>query len=709
MSIRNGIMLSLSLMAALAALLVPAALSEAADDREPDDTYYRYTIKFSSTSTDWLYLRWDFGDGTVLDGRWEAYREAAESGGELPEGVAEGFSAYSALLEAEGGSITNPVHTYSEKGLYDWSIESFNPRGYVIDGMAYDGIFVTDFTGYDGGLLSGSEEESVRGSYSKATYLMAVMGYPVITFDTDGGPAVEPVTVENTDVYASAVKPEDPVWEGHDFEGWYTDQARTNLYSWSSRVTAPMTLYAKWSDMPTYDHVVTYVYGSTAIKTQTVTTWSEMPATAALEPPAELSRLYYTLGGWEMDGTVYHAGDVVDIPVTGLTMKAYWIENTLTFEPLGIVQAYQGHTGSFRVQAAADIGSPSISYSLRNVPSSIDASVSGQEVTFTGSEVGTWVVTVVASAANYFDASTTVTMAIQPEPLYDHTIVYMDDDEVVHTQTDRNTVAGLWPTHVDQPELESRPCYAFVGWEDSDGAVYVQGSEINVPAGEKVLTAKWQEKVLSISDVGEVSALVGKTSVVNPEVTSNPAGARIGLSVSSIPAGLTVVVDGGSVRVTPTAPGDYTFVLSVFAEDYHGSSQDIAVKAVSPAYRSIVYMDGGKEIAVQDVTGPPGAVSVAIVSGIESKKLAGWSTSEGGAVELHEGDEVSVPAGGLVLYAVWEKPFDWLPWVVMAIGVVCCVLGLYIGRWDLVIVGAVAVVLGLVDVLGVFNTFWWWE
>ena len=42
------------------------------------------------------------------------------------------------------------------------------------------------------------------------------------------------------------VKPSDPTREGYVFAGWYTDEACTKAYDFSSPVTTDMTLYAKW-------------------------------------------------------------------------------------------------------------------------------------------------------------------------------------------------------------------------------------------------------------------------------------------------------------------------------------------------------------------------------------------------------------------------------------------------------------------------------
>ena len=67
-----------------------------------------------------------------------------------------------------------------------------------------------------------------------------------VTFDTNGGSAVEPVKVMNGKTVA---KPADPTREGYAFLGWYADSAYTTAFSFGAApVTANTTVYARWSE-----------------------------------------------------------------------------------------------------------------------------------------------------------------------------------------------------------------------------------------------------------------------------------------------------------------------------------------------------------------------------------------------------------------------------------------------------------------------------
>lgn len=64
-----------------------------------------------------------------------------------------------------------------------------------------------------------------------------------IEFDTDGGSYVEPIKA----MHSETVSAEDPVKEGYEFTGWYTDRDCTQKWNMSSdTVSGSMKLYAGW-------------------------------------------------------------------------------------------------------------------------------------------------------------------------------------------------------------------------------------------------------------------------------------------------------------------------------------------------------------------------------------------------------------------------------------------------------------------------------
>ena len=66
-----------------------------------------------------------------------------------------------------------------------------------------------------------------------------------VAFNSNGGSACDTKFVATAD--GKLVKPADPTRDGYAFGGWYTDEACTQAYDFSTPVTADLTLYAKWT------------------------------------------------------------------------------------------------------------------------------------------------------------------------------------------------------------------------------------------------------------------------------------------------------------------------------------------------------------------------------------------------------------------------------------------------------------------------------
>ena len=68
----------------------------------------------------------------------------------------------------------------------------------------------------------------------------------VVTFDSQGGSAVKQQTVEKDGL---VTKPADPVREGYDFAGWYSEPGCVNAWDfYADKVEQDITLYAKWGE-----------------------------------------------------------------------------------------------------------------------------------------------------------------------------------------------------------------------------------------------------------------------------------------------------------------------------------------------------------------------------------------------------------------------------------------------------------------------------
>ena len=67
-----------------------------------------------------------------------------------------------------------------------------------------------------------------------------------IVFDTNGGSIVSEQGVTGGD---KIIEPGDPTKFGYEFDGWYTDEECTQIWTFETdTVTGNLTLYAKWKD-----------------------------------------------------------------------------------------------------------------------------------------------------------------------------------------------------------------------------------------------------------------------------------------------------------------------------------------------------------------------------------------------------------------------------------------------------------------------------
>lgn len=362
-SVRQKNTVLVAVMALLLTAFTPfLILSDGADAGESgsDLSIYRYTPKLTVTTDDPAsveYIVWDFGDGTVLDGRWEYYIKQQNEGVGLSEEIVAGIDAYKQLLEENGNSLWVTTHTYANKGTYTVTAVAINALGYVPEGgNPYDGSFYVDETGFDGGLfyassmdvtspsdsdLNDSDFKAVAGSWCRVLYTVDILGYPTITFDSNGGSSVDSVTVENTSEYVVASKPSDPVREGHQFLGWFTDEECTHAYDWDLRVEAPMTLYAGWisATEPVYDHIITFMDGDAVLGTQNLK--NDVNGSVSITVSQDVpSKEGYTFKGWsDVKGSPvvkYQNGSVVSVSVAGCTLYAIWEKDPVPVDDVTI-------------------------------------------------------------------------------------------------------------------------------------------------------------------------------------------------------------------------------------------------------------------------------------------------------------------------------------------------------------------------------------
>lgn len=87
-----------------------------------------------------------------------------------------------------------------------------------------------------------------------------------VTFKSDENTVINTVTVKEGN---SVGEPENPVKDGYQFDGWYTDVNCTDKYDFNTVVSADLTLYAKWLAKYTVSFDTD---GGSTVESQTVVT-----------------------------------------------------------------------------------------------------------------------------------------------------------------------------------------------------------------------------------------------------------------------------------------------------------------------------------------------------------------------------------------------------------------------------------------------------
>ena len=194
--------------------------------------------------------------------------------------------------------------------LYDGTNSASNPTSYTIE----DEITLSAPTkgGYSfGGWFTDSAFENridkiALGSTGNMTLYAKWYYTGTVSFVTNGGSAIEPITQEYGTVL---VAPEDPVREHYIFAGWYSDEALQNEYVFSTMPDIDFTLYAKWEAV---EYSITYVLngGENGLNPDVYTVESAFDF-------AEATKTGYTFVAW------YTLPDFTSAPVSSIVAGTF--------------------------------------------------------------------------------------------------------------------------------------------------------------------------------------------------------------------------------------------------------------------------------------------------------------------------------------------------------------------------------------------------
>ncbi|MGM9969749.1 MAG: InlB B-repeat-containing protein [Anaeroplasma sp.] len=129
-----------------------------------------------------------------------------------------------------------------EDGEKIQTIPNLTKTGYKFAGWYLDEEFTLSFDITNDVVTS---EITLYAKWEKEEY--------TIVFNTLGGNTINSVKVKYQD---TLTQPANPTKLGYIFDGWYTDNACTNVYDFDAQVTSGFTLYAKWREKSKYDELL---------------------------------------------------------------------------------------------------------------------------------------------------------------------------------------------------------------------------------------------------------------------------------------------------------------------------------------------------------------------------------------------------------------------------------------------------------------------
>ena len=335
---------------------------------------------------------------------------------------------------------------------------------------------------------------------SSTIYAKWTINNYTVSFESNGGTAVGSQVVAYNGL---ATAPTAPTRTGYTFEGWYSDSDLITAFSFTTVITADLTLYAKWT---INSYTVSFnSNGGTAVTSQVVAYGST--ATAPTAP----TRTGYTFAGWYSDSDLISAFSFTTPITTDLTLYAKWTINSYL---LSVTRVGDGLVTS--TPAGIDCGATcGASYDYNQLVTLTAAATVGSTFTgWTGACTGTGSCVVTMDAAKAVTATFT---------LNNYTVSF---DSNGGTAVGSQVVAynGL----ATAPPDPTRTGHTFAGWySDSDlSSAFSFSTAITT---NLTLYAKWTINNYTVSFDSNGGSSVGNQVVAyNGLATAPPAPTRTG-------------------------------------------------------------------------------------------------------------------------------------------------------------------------------------
>ena len=387
-------------------------------------------------------------NGWGLSGDWGLYRQESGTVTIQAGDCGIGYDIWSSFnLAFHGGKLTieagNDPEDLSSGVFNSWERISFDvskSATFLLGDSAENCISLT------APYTTDSIQQELTDAYDEGKlthnpwYLSLTANYTV-TFDTDGGSAVESQTVPYGE---TAQAPAVPTKSGYTFAGWERDG---KAYDFTAPVTEDLTLTAKWT---VNQYTITFdTDGGSAIAPIT------QDYGTAITAPADPTRTGYTFAGWT-------PAIPETMPAENLTIKAKWTVNryTITFDTDG-GSAIAPITQDYGTAVTAPADPTRTGYTFAGWTPEIPAAMPAEDLTIKAK----WTVNT-------------------------YTIAYDLDGGTAEGNPASYTVESGAITLAEP----AKPGYTFTGWSGTD----LEGADnrsVTIPAGstgDRSYTAHWQ-------------------------------------------------------------------------------------------------------------------------------------------------------------------------------------------------------------------------
>lgn len=126
-------------------------------------------------------------------------------------------------------------------------------------------------------------------------------------------------------------KPQDPIWEGYTFIGWYSDAYLTQKFDFATPIVKDTTIYAKWEE---YKPLITFVCldknGATLLASQAAIDSFKIDYNTTIKEPANLSTENYDFVGFYSDEQMLERFDFNKKITQDTTLYAKWTPKKYT-------------------------------------------------------------------------------------------------------------------------------------------------------------------------------------------------------------------------------------------------------------------------------------------------------------------------------------------------------------------------------------------